>query len=98
MGWVPVIGGGGGICRELLITNPKVAETDREPPLGASKQEDDAEFDNLYTDARKFTAHDPALASAVQFGQEVARFLLFLIYLRTYLPWGSRQPRSFYTM
>ena len=62
-----------------------MAETDREPPLGASKKKDGAEFDNLYTDAQKFIVHNPVLASAVQFGQEVTRVLPFLIYLPTCL-------------
>lgn len=42
------------------ITHAKMAETDREPPHGARKDE----FDNLYIDAQKITAHDPILASA----------------------------------
>jgi hypothetical protein len=39
------------------ITHAKIAGTDREPPHGARKKKDD-EFDNLYIDAQKFTAHD----------------------------------------
>ena len=46
------------------IKHAKIAETDREPPHGARKSEDDDEFGSLHIDAQKITAHDP-LASAV---------------------------------
>lgn len=46
------------------ITDPKIAETDREPPHGARKKRDEEEFDDLYINAQKITAHDAVLASA----------------------------------